>query len=129
HAAERAGERETQMAADLAVGELILLLVVLLALPVAGYFGLTAARAVTRPLGRFSEEMALLGAGDLRVADRDASWYDGSEEYGQLAAALDSARDRLRGLLGSVQREADQVNAASAELAASAGGSADATQH
>mgnify|MGYP001102017104 CR=1 FL=1 len=129
HAMERAADREAQLAADLAAGELVLLLVILLALPVAGYFGITAARAVTRPLGRFSDEMALLGAGDLRASERDAAWYDGSEEYDELASALDSARDRLRSLLGSVQGEADRVNAASAELAASAGGAADATQH
>ncbi len=129
HAAERASERESVLAADLAGGELTLLFVILLALPVAGYFGITAARAVTRPLSRFSDEMMLLGAGDLRPSERDASWYEGSEEYNELAAALDSSRDRLRSLLGSVQREADRVNAASAELAASAGGAADATQH
>ncbi len=129
HAAERAAEREALLAADLAGGELTLLFVILLALPVAGYFGITAARAVTRPLSRFSDEMILLGAGDLRPSERDASWYEGSEEYNELAAALDSSRDRLRLLLGSVQREADRVHAASAELAASAGGAADATQH
>lgn len=129
HATARAAERENQMATDLALGELVLFVVVLLALPVAGYFAVTTSRAVTRPLHRFSDEMTLLGAGDLRVAARDASRYEGSAEYGQLATALDHARDRLRVLLGSVQREADQVSAASAELAASAGGAADATQH
>lgn len=130
HAATRAAERESLMASDLALGELILLLVIVLAIPVAGYFGVTTSRAVTRPLDRFADEMALLGAGDLRgTAGRDESWYAGSAEYGDLASALDGARSRLRDLLGAVQREADQVNAASAELAASAGGAADATQH
>lgn len=129
HATDRAAERQSAMAADLAVGELILFLVVALALPVAGYFGVTTSRAVTRPLHRFSDEMALLGAGDLRLPERDTAWYEGSDEYGQLAAALDGARARLRGLLGAVQGEAEQVNAASAELASSAGGAADATQH
>ena len=129
HAATRATDRESQMAADLAMGEFILLLAVLVAVPVAGYFGVTTARAVTRPLDRFTTEMALLGSGDLRTPLRDGRVYRGAAEYRQLAVALDSARERLRELLGAVQSEADQVSAASAELAASAGGAADSTQH
>lgn len=129
HASTRASEREAAMAVDLSVGELALLMVVILALPVAGYFGYTTSRAVTRPLRRFSGEVALLGSGDLRAARGGMAGYEGSEEYLTLATALDGARSRLRELLRAVQREADQVNAASAELAASAGGAADSTQH
>ncbi|HEU4628567.1 MAG TPA: methyl-accepting chemotaxis protein [Gemmatimonadaceae bacterium] len=128
-AATRAAEREAQMAAELDLGELLLLSFLVLALPVAGFFGITTSRAVTRPLERFGGEMTLIGAGDLRVPERDRGWYGGSAEYHRLAAALDEARDRLRELLGEVQREADHVSAASAELAASAGGAADSTQH
>lgn len=129
NASQRATEREDQMAADLAVGEVILLFVVLLALPVAGFFWVSTSRAVTRPLAHFNGEMELIGAGDLRVPARERRWHEGAEEYTQLAVALDSARERLRELLATVQQEADQVSAASAELAASAGGTADSTQH
>ena len=129
HASTRATDRESQMAADLGMGEFFLLLAVVIAVPVAGYFGVTTARAVTRPLDRFTTEMSLLGSGDLRTPLRDGKVYRGADEYRQLAVALDGARERLRELLGAVQSEADQVGAASAELAASAGGAADSTQH
>lgn len=129
HAYTRAADREADMAVDLSTGELALLMVVLLALPVAGYFGYTTSRAVTVPLQRFSGEMTRLGSGDLRSSGDAAASYEGSEEYRALAVTLDGARARLRELLGAVQQEADQVSAASAELAASAGGAADSTQH
>ena len=129
NASQRATEREEQMAASLAVGEVVLGLVILLALPIAGFFWYSTARAITRPLAHLNGEMELLGVGDLRVPARDRRWHQGAEEFTQLAAALDSARERLRGLLATVQHEADQVSAASAELAASASGAADSTQH
>ncbi|HEX6629650.1 MAG TPA: methyl-accepting chemotaxis protein, partial [Gemmatimonadaceae bacterium] len=129
NAAARATQRQDEMAAELNLGELLLVSFMVLALPVAGFFGVTTSRAVTRPLQRFGEEMSLIGAGDLRVPARAGAWYRGSAEYRQLATALDEARERLRTLLGEVQREADHVSAASAELAASAGGAADSTQH
>jgi len=125
----RAADREAEMAVELSTGELALLMVVLLALPVAGYFGYTTSRAVTVPLRSFSGEMTRLGSGDLRSPPTESYGYAGSEEYRALAVALDSARARLRELLSAVQREADQVSSASAELAASAVGAADSTQH
>ena len=53
----------------------------------------------------------------------------GATEYEALAAAFDQARERLRGLLVEMQRQSDDVAAAAAELAASASGASDSTQH
>ncbi len=128
-AAARAAERQDRMELALDFGELVLLTCMLLALPVAAFFGLGTARAVNRPLAHLGDEVARIGEGDLRVPDRDGGWYAGSAEYLRLAEALDAARERLRGLVGQVLREADDVGAASSELAASAGGAADSTQH
>ena len=129
NASARATEREDQMRRDLELGEVLIAVMVLLAVPVTGIFGASTFRAVTRPLKMMGHEVEALGAGDLRTPERAQQWHAGAVEFAQLANSLDMSRDRLRMLLAQVQHEADQVSAASAELAASAQGAADSTQH
>jgi methyl-accepting chemotaxis protein len=102
--------------------------VVLLAVAVGTLSSITTSRAVTRPLGALTRDMEAIGRGDLRRSDvrRQAL---GSAEYETLAAAFDQARERLRGLLSEMQRQSDDVAAAAAELAASATGASESTQH
>jgi methyl-accepting chemotaxis protein len=89
---------------------------------------LTTSRAVTRPLAALTRDMDAIGRGDLRRSDvrREAL---GAAEYEALAAAFDQARERLRSLLSEMQRQSDDVAAAAAELAASASGASESTQH
>jgi methyl-accepting chemotaxis protein len=72
--------------------------------------------------------MDAIGRGDLRKSDIQEE-ARGAAEYEQLASAFDQARERLRGLLSEMQRQSDDVAAAAAELAASAGGASESTQH
>ncbi|GAC1515539.1 MAG: methyl-accepting chemotaxis protein [Gemmatimonadaceae bacterium] len=127
-AGQRAAVREKAMRRSLRAGEAVLGALGLVAVCVALAFGFSTARAVTRPLGRLGSELQLMGAGDLRVA---ASGGEGgvAEEYARLRSSLSEARDRLRSLLENVQAEADQVSAASAQLAATAGGANTSTNH
>lgn len=109
--------------------ELSLAIVITLAFGVAVFFGLSTARAVTRPLARLREEMAAIGVGDLRLPDQQTITTHVAQEYAELIAAMLQARERLRLLLSRVQDEADQVTLAASELSASASAAAASSQH
>lgn len=124
----RMAERQNDAAHTLRQNESLLGLVIVLAMAVGILSSISTSRAVTRPLGALTRDMEAIGRGDLRRSDvrRQAL---GSSEYEALAAAFDQARERLRGLLSEMQRQSDEVAAAAAELAASAGGASESTQH
>ena len=124
----RMAERQHAAVLILRQNESLLGLVVLLAVGVGILSSITTSRAVTRPLGALTRDMEAIGRGDLRRSDvrRQAL---GAEEYEVLASAFDQARERLRSLLSEMQRQSDDVAAAAAELAASAGGASESTQH
>jgi len=124
-----AAESIERMQNDLHRAEVSLVVVVAIAFGVAAFFGLSTARAVTSPLARLREEMAAIGAGDLRlpvIATRSAPV---AQEYADLMSAMQQARERLRLLLTRVQHEADQVTLAASELSASASAAAASSQH
>jgi len=129
--AARSGATESMdgMRDELHRAELSLAVVVTLAFGVAAFFGLSTARAVTRPLARLREEMAAIGAGDLRVPEEQSRDTPVAQEYAELIAAMQQARERLRLLLSRVQDEADQVTLAASELSASASAAAASSQH
>ena len=124
----RMAERQNAASLILRQNESLLGLVVLLAAAVGLLSSITTSRAVTRPLRALTRDMEAIGRGDLRRSDvrREAL---GAAEYETLAAAFDQARERLRSLLTEMQRQSDDVAAAAAELAASAGGASESTQH
>ena len=126
--ARRMSDRQADAASTLRRTEALLIAVVLLALAVGVFSSITTTRAVTRPLAALQREMTAIGEGDLRRRDivRESS---GAAEYEELAAAFDQSRERLRGLVAEMQKQSDDVAAAAAELAASAGGASDSTQH
>ncbi len=129
----RAAAREADAATLLRDRELSLVCLLLGAVLVSAYAALRTSEAVTRPLTALGAELGAMGGGDLRDArartGEDAGTDDASAEYARLGHTLDGARERLRTLLARVQEEADQVSAASAELAGNATGTAAATQH
>jgi methyl-accepting chemotaxis protein len=124
----RMAERQNDAAHTLRQNESLLVLVVLLAVAVGILSSITTSRAVTRPLAALTRDMEAIGRGDLRRSDvrRQAL---GAAEYETLAAAFDQARERLRSLLSEMQRQSDDVATAAAELAASASGASESTQH
>ncbi|MCU0635214.1 MAG: methyl-accepting chemotaxis protein, partial [Gemmatimonadaceae bacterium] len=124
----RAGTAVASMADDLRRSELALAVVVLLAVGAAAFFGSSTARAVTTPLAHVQADVAAIGAGDLRLptAERPVVVAD---EYATVVQGMAQARGRLRDLLSHVQREADQVTRAAAELNASAAAAASSTTH
>lgn len=126
--ARRADERNSQIAAELRSGEMLLGGMLLLAVPLTALFGVATYRAVTGPLTALQKETEAIGAGDLRTVERTHSMQH-TEEYASLALSLDRSRERLRTLLESVQREAVEVTTAAEELASSANGAASSTQH
>ncbi len=109
--------------------EVSLALLVTVAFALAAFFGLSTSRAVTEPLAQLREEMAAMGAGDLRVPERATHSGTVAQEYADLIAAMQQARERLRLLLSQVRDEADQVTLAAGELSASASAAAASTQH
>ncbi len=109
--------------------EASLAIVIALAFGLAAFFGLSTARAVTTPLSQLREEMAAIGAGDLRLPAIPMRTRQVAQEYADLIAAMQQARERLRILLSRVQDEADQVTLAAGELSASASAAAASSQH
>ncbi len=124
-----ANESMEHMHNGLRRAEAILAVVVALAFGLAAFFGLSTARAVTTPLAQLREEMAAIGAGDLRLPATVGSSTRVAREYAELIAAMQQARERLRLLLTRVQGEADQVTLAAGELSASASSAAASSQH
>jgi len=127
----RAGTERAQaeMGVTQRQSELSLALVIALAFAVAAFFGLSTARAVSRPLGALREELAALGSGDLREPPEAAGAHEIATEYAQLLSGVRGARARLRDLLHEVQGEADRVTRAAEELTASSASAATSSQH
>jgi HAMP domain-containing protein len=68
-------------------------------------FGVFTARAITSALSRVRRSVEGLADGDLTAA----TGVDKKDDVGRMAAALDSARENLRGLVASVASSADAV--------------------
>jgi methyl-accepting chemotaxis protein len=126
--ARRLSERQRDATSTLRKNLALLAFVILAALVVGVLSSVTTSRAVTRPLAALTRDLAALGRGDLRRSDLQKETL-GAAEYEALATAFDQARERLRGLLAEMKRQADETAAAAAELAAAAGGASDSTQH
>jgi len=109
--------------------EISLALLIAAAFGLAAFFGLSTSRAVTEPLAQLRAEMAAIGAGDLRVPASVETSGRVAQEYADLIAAMQQARERLRLLLSRVRDEADQVTLATGELSASASAAAASSQH
>ncbi len=109
--------------------EISLALLIAFAFGVAAFFGLSTARAVTDPLAQLRSEMAAIGEGDLRLPDAAQQRARVAQEYADLIAAMQQARERLRLLFSRVRDEADQVTLAAGELSASATAAASSSQH
>ena len=124
----RMADRQASAATTLHQNETALAIVVVLALGVGLFSAVTTSRAVTRPLAALGRDLGAIGRGDLRRSDLQRQSL-GSAEYQALADSFDQARERLRSLLAEMQRQSDEVSAAAAELAASAEGASESSQH
>ncbi|NHC44229.1 methyl-accepting chemotaxis protein [Motilibacter aurantiacus] len=92
-----------------------LIVVLLLGVVLAMGVGVVIARSVTGPLSRVREAATRLAEGDLT----QPTGVSQSDEVGQTAAALDSALESLRRVMGAVVSSADAVAAASSDLSSS----------
>jgi len=106
----RAAQDDAQRAASV-----LLSVVGALAVVLAGLLAVLAARSVVVPLRRVQASLIAAGRGDLTVA----SGVDRRDELGQMADALATMQESLRGVLSSVVSSADAVAASSEELSAS----------
>lgn len=128
-ARQGADDSMEQLHGVLRSAEISLALLIAFAFGVAAFFGLSTARAVTDPLALLRAEMAAIGEGDLRVPDWAPQRTRVAQEYEDLIAAMQQARERLRLLLSRVRDEANQVTLAAGELSASATAAAASSQH
>lgn len=104
---------------------IILILLLILGLAVAVYFGQTTWHAITGPLDSLVAAARKLGGGDLRV---DVPGEGLDREFAELAEAVSATAGRLRGMLTAIRDEAEglanaaaSLNTASEQLAASTG--------
>ncbi len=81
------------------------------------------AKHIAKPIMVIRDECLLLAQGDLR---EQAAQVASADEIGQLAQGFREMRTHLRGLIGKVHSQAEQLAAASEELTASADQSAQA---
>ena len=112
-ARERMDGARTQLDARAASMSLLIAAAVLLALAVLVPLTLLTVRSITRALHQASELAGRIAAGDLSQALPAA----GSDEIGQLIAAMARMQQALRALVGQVQQAAGSIGAASAEIA------------
>ena len=126
--AHRLSDRQADATSVLRRNLFLLALVILAALMVGTFSSVTTSRAVVRPLAALTRDLLAIGKGDLRRSDLQKD-VRGAAEYEALAAAFDQARERLRGLVAEMKRQADDVAAAAAELSEAAGGASGSTQH
>ncbi|TYP80445.1 methyl-accepting chemotaxis protein, partial [Blastococcus xanthinilyticus] len=116
-----AGERVEQLQVDQLDAQeratVLLGVVGALAVVLAALLAVTVSRSVVRPLGRVTGALEALAKGDLTVEPHVRT----RDEVGRMAAALTTAQENLRSLIGSVVSSADAVAASSEELSASAG--------
>src|SRR5258707_1814158 len=126
--ARRLTDRQAEAAVLLRRNLVLLAVAIVAALAVGIFSSITTSRAVTRPMAALTRDLLAIGRGDLRQSDLKRATM-GTAEYETLATAFDQARDRLRGLLGEMKRQSDDVAAAAAELAEAAGGASSSTQH
>ncbi len=126
--ARRLSDRQREASLLLRRNLVLLALAIAAALVVGAVSSATTSRAVTRPLGALTRDMVAIGRGDLRQSNLRNEAL-GAAEYEVLATAFDQARERLRGLLAEMKRQADDVSGAAAELAEAAGGASSSTQH
>jgi methyl-accepting chemotaxis protein len=109
-AAVAAAEAEQRSATRAAV--VVELTVLIVALLVVGLVATAVIRGVVRPVRRVRDVAEALARGDLTRRVGAA----GSDEVGQMAAALDSALDTLRDSVGSLAGQAEVLSDASRRL-------------
>ena len=126
--ARRLSDRQRDASNVLKRNLTLLAIAIIAALIVGIVSSVTTSRAVTKPMGALTRDLMAIGRGDLRQSDLKRETL-GAAEYETIADAFDQARERLRGLLAEMKRQADDVSGAAAELAEAAGGASSSTQH
>ncbi|MGQ0714750.1 MAG: methyl-accepting chemotaxis protein [Gemmatimonadaceae bacterium] len=121
--------RQREMGAALHANELLLAVILLLAIGVAVILAGSTSRVIMHPLSVITSSVDGMGKGDLREDPRLRGLESVVTDYDHLSQSLLDARQRLRELLETVQRESDRVAQASTELATAATSAATSTDH
>ena len=103
-----------QQQADLANGQRIVAIVLVLAAVVAVVLLLLVTRSVVRPVRHLATQLREVASGRLDVR----SGLDRGDEVGQMSEALDEALEAITGTLRQVGENAESLSTASAELSA-----------
>lgn len=114
---EKARNAHEQSAHGVTVASMTLTAIGLVALLTVVVLGLTIARMVSRPLKQVAAAVTEVADGNLA---RQALVVDSRDEAGQVALAINTMTDNLRGLIKQVAESAEQLAAASEQLNASA---------
>ncbi len=114
---ETARSAHEQSSHGVTVASMTLTAIGLAALLTVIALGLTIARMVSRPLKQVAAAVTEVAAGNLA---RQALVVDSRDEAGQVALAINTMTDNLRGLIKQVAESAEQLAAASEQLNASA---------
>ncbi|MBU2701075.1 methyl-accepting chemotaxis protein [Sporomusaceae bacterium BoRhaA] len=114
---------ETEVMQEMTTLTRTMLTISFLFILLAVFFVIMMSKRFTKPLILIRDECLLLTQGDLR--ERQVT-VQSEDEIGQLAKGFRDMRTHIRGLVKSVQSQAEQVAASSEELTASAQQSADA---
>jgi HAMP domain-containing protein len=102
-------EQPATEALSLAINNIILTVsATLIAMVIAGFLGILAARQITDPIGSLAETARRISEGDLTQEPQ----VNAEDEIGALASAFNSMTMQLRNLIGSLeQRVADRTKA------------------
>ncbi len=120
---QEAGDANKRNQRDAVISNSIISGVSLLALILCASFGYWVARSIARPVGSVTSALTEVAGGNLTERDLD---IETTNEVGRLAAALNTMKKNMTGLIRQIQNNAEQVAASSEELTASSEQSAQA---
>ncbi|KYG91125.1 chemotaxis protein [[Bacillus] sp. KCTC 13219] len=109
-------EISKQSATAITIAKTTSIILVIVAVLIAIGLVIFVKRAITKPLVRIVESTNVIAQGDLTEPDIPVQTKD---EIGQLATAFNLMKDNLKGLLGNVQSNSEQLSAAAEQLSAS----------
>jgi methyl-accepting chemotaxis protein len=106
---------QTRLDDAISQAQLVSLVVAAIGMALIGLISVLTIRSITGPVRSVKAALEALAQGDLTATTGVRS----ADEVGQMAAALDTAQENLRGVLAAVVTSADAVAASSEELSAS----------
>lgn len=111
---KKASHVESQVNGAIATGNTFVIVVVIISIAVAAFFGYVTVRAITRPLYRVNELLTVASSGDLTHRLDDSA----QDEFGLLARNCNTLIGNLKELITAINVRAEQLAAASEQTSA-----------